>query len=106
MAEANGRIPEAELRARLDVLKTAPELPPAGLPPERITVIDSVDDPLIPPPWRAMVRARLNPGAAFGFRWGGHFPYLCRPAPYSALIAARLGLEPLQGWGPGPEHAA
>lgn len=106
MAEVNGRIPEAELRARLDVLKTAPELPPAGLPPERITVIDSVDDPLIPPPWRAMVRARLNPGAAFGFRWGGHFPYLCRPAPYSALIAARLGLEPLQGWGPGPEHAA
>ena len=106
MAEVNGRIPEAELRARLAVLKTAPELPPCGLPPERITVIDSADDPLIPPPWRAAVRARLAPGAAFRFDWGGHFPYLCRPDLYSGLIAARLGLAPLAGWGPGPEHSA
>jgi len=106
MAEVNGRIPEAELRARLDALKTAPALPPCPLPPEAVTVIDSADDPLIPPAWREGVRARLAPGAAFQFRWGGHFPYLCRPDLYSALIAARLGLAPLTGWGAGPGHAA
>jgi pimeloyl-ACP methyl ester carboxylesterase len=107
MAEVGGRIPEPELRARLDVLKRAPELPACPLPPARITVIDAADDPLIPPEWRAAVRARLNPGAAFGFVTGGHFPYLARPDLYTALIAARLGLAPLPAaWGPGPEHAA
>lgn len=107
MAEVGGRIPEPELRARLDVLKHAPELPDCPLPPDRITVIDAADDPLIPPDWRAAVRARLKPGAAFGFLSGGHFPYLARPALYTALIAARLGLAPLPAaWGPGPEHAA
>lgn len=107
MAEVGGRIPEPELRARLDVLKTAPELPPCPLPPDRVTVIDAEDDPLIPAPWRAAVRARLSPGAAFGFAHGGHFPYLARPDLYTALIAARLGLEPTPAaWGPGPEHRA
>ncbi len=107
LAEVGGRIPEPELRARLAVLKGAPELPPCPLPPERITVIDAADDPLISPDWRAGVRARLGPGAAFRFLSGGHFPYLARAGLYTALIAARLGLEPLPAaWGPGPEHAA
>lgn len=107
MAEVGGRIPEPELRARLDVLKRAPELPDCPLPPERVTVIDAADDPLIPPEWRRAVRARLNPGATFGFVTGGHFPYLARPDLYTGLIAARLGLAPLPtAWGPGPEHSA
>lgn len=107
LAEIAGRIPAPELRARLQVLKTAPELPPCPLPADRITVIDAEDDPLIPPDWRAAVRARLRPGAAFRFLSGGHFPYLARPALYTALIAAQLGLEPLPAaWGTGPEHAA
>lgn len=107
LAEVAGRIPAAELRARLAVLKTAPELPPCPLPQERITVIDAADDPLIPPEWRLAVRARLKPGAAFRFLSGGHFPYLARPDLYTGLIAARLGLAPLpEAWGPGPEHAA
>lgn len=106
-AEVGGRIPEGELRARLQVLKSAPELPACPLPSDRITVIDADDDPLIPPDWRAAVRARLRPSAAFGFRTGGHFPYLARPALYTALIAGRLGLAPLPAaWGPGPEHRA
>jgi pimeloyl-ACP methyl ester carboxylesterase len=107
LAEVAGRIPEAELRARLAVLKGAPELPACALPPAAVTVIDAADDPLIPPEWRAGVRARLAPGAAFRFRSGGHFPYLARPALYTALIAARLGLEPMPAaWGAGPEHEA
>ncbi|MCC6008181.1 MAG: alpha/beta hydrolase [Rhodobacteraceae bacterium] len=73
-AEIAGRIPEPELRARLSVLKNAPELPACPLPPERITVIDAEDEPLLPADWRAAVRARLSPGAAFAFAHGGHFP--------------------------------
>jgi len=106
-AELNGRIPEPELRARMDVLKGADELPPCPLPPAGITVIDAADDPLIPPEWRSRVRRQQNAGATFRFRTGGHFPYLARPALYTAVIRARMGLAPLSAeWGAGPEHTA
>lgn len=90
--EVGGRIPEAELRMRLKALKTAPELPPLPLPQHRIVTIEADDDPLIPPQMRAGVRARIAPGTAYRFRWGGHFPYVVRPDLYTALIEQTLGL--------------
>lgn len=97
LAEAAGRIPEGQMRARLDAIKTGPALPAAGSTP--CTVIDSADDPLIPPPMRAAVRARLAGAETFHFRAGGHFPYLVRPALYTAILRARLGLAAApEGW--------
>jgi len=92
MAEVGGRIPELELRARLNALKNGPELPPLDLPRENIATIESVDDPLIPPPMRDAVRARLAPSVAYRFEWGGHFPYVARPDLYVALLEEQLGL--------------
>lgn len=107
IAEVGGRIPEGEMRARLNALKRGPELPATPLPPAALTVIDAADDPLIPPPMRAAVRARLPGATGFHFRWGGHFPYVLRPALYSSLILSRLGLAPLdQGWTGSPEFEA
>lgn len=91
-AEAGGRIPEAELRARLRTLKQAPELPAPRIAADRIATVESDDDPLIPPPMRDAVRARLSPARAFRFVWGGHFPYVVRPDAYTAAIEGRLGL--------------
>jgi len=95
LAEVGGRILEGEMRARLAALKHGPELPPTGLPASAMTSIESTDDPLIAPPMRDAVRARLPGAAGFRFLWGGHFPYVLRPELYTNLIAARLGLEPL-----------
>jgi len=95
LAEAGGRILENELRARLDAIKTGPVLPPLSNTADSATTIESVDDPLIVPPMRDAVRARNAPAAAFRFLWGGHFPYLLRPALYTNILKARLGLEPL-----------
>jgi pimeloyl-ACP methyl ester carboxylesterase len=106
LAEVGGRIPEPELRRRLLGLKEGPVLPPCPLPPERITTIESDDDPLIPPPMRAAVRARLSPGVAYRFLSGGHFPYVARPALYTALLRERLGLAPRSGWTAGAEPQA
>lgn len=101
MAELNGRIPEAELRARMDVLKGAGELPACPLPPDAVTLIDAQDDPLIPVEWRHRLRGQLDAGAGFRFHTGGHFPYLVHPALYTAAIRFRLGLTPLDpGWMP------
>lgn len=95
LAEVGGRILEGEMRARLSALKHGPELPAISLPGAALTTIESTDDPLIPPPMRDAVRARLPGAAGFRFLWGGHFPYVLRPQLYTNLIAARLGLEPL-----------
>ncbi|MFC1457238.1 alpha/beta fold hydrolase [Microvirga arabica] len=106
MAEVGGRISEPELRARLNALKHGPELPPLGLPRERIATIESADDPLIPPPMREAVRTRLNPSVAYRFEWGGHFPYVARPELYTALLEEQLGLAATHdSWGEGELRA-
>ncbi|MDN2565428.1 alpha/beta hydrolase [Aquibium sp. A9E412] len=106
LAEVGGRIPEAELRTRLKALKHGAELPPVGLAPARIATVEGDDDPLIPPPMRAAVRARLKPATAYRFAWGGHFPYVVRPALYTTLIEERLGLvgDGRTAWGGGAER--
>ena len=106
MGEVNGRIPEAELRARLKATKFAPDLGPVSLPAERIITIEADDDPLIPPEMRAMVRAHLKPGIAYRFLSGGHFPYVARPAEYTALLEQAMGLEASgPDWGQEKERA-
>lgn len=103
LAEVESRIPIEELRARLAALKHGPELPPPGPAREDIAVVESDNDPLIPPPMREMVRERLSPTRVFRFRGGGHFPYVERPADYTALLEERLGLAPAGGhWPSGP----
>lgn len=102
LQEAGGRILEGELRARLSALKFGPELPPVSLPGDRIVTIEADDDPLIPAEMRNAVRARLQPGVSYCFAWGGHFPYVVRPAPYTAILAGELDLGAKDtGWGSG-----
>ncbi|WP_187972763.1 alpha/beta fold hydrolase [Aquibium microcysteis] len=107
LQEAGGRILEPELRARLDALKTAQELPPMGLPGDRIFTVEADDDPLIPPQMRAAVRARLRPAVAYRYLHGGHFPYIARPALYTAMLEQIMGLSGTgHDWGAGPERSA
>lgn len=106
LEDARGRIPEAELRARLMALKAAPALPAPAQAAARIAVIESDDDPLIPAPMRAAVRAALRPARVFRFAHGGHFPYIARPDLYAAAVGEVLGLGPAAGWGEGAERTA
>lgn len=93
LQEAGGRILEAELRARLSALKFGPELPEPTIDSTKIVTIEVDDDPLIPPQMREAVRARLTPSVAYRFTDGGHFPYLARPADYTALLEQVMGLN-------------
>lgn len=92
LAEVAGRIPEGELRARLNALKTAPVLDRPSLPPEAISIVESGDDHLIRPPMQMQLRESLPHGRLYRFNWGSHFPYLTRPDDYTALLAEVLGL--------------
>lgn len=106
MGEVNGRILEPELRTRLKALKSAPELPPLDLPLERVFTIEADDDPLIPAEMRAAVRERLSPVVAYRFLSGGHFPYVARPADYTAMLEQAMGLVVTgPDWGSGGERS-
>ncbi len=106
MDEVNGRIPEPELRARLRVLKYAPEPPVQTLKSAQIVTVESDDDPLIPPEMRAAVRAHLTPSVTYRFAEAGHFPYVVRPGEYTALIEQAMGLAGTgPDWGNGETRA-
>lgn len=92
--EVNGRIPESELRARLQALKSAPKLPEESLPHAQIFTVECDDDHLIAPPMRVALRARLRPGRAFRFKAASHFPYVTRPDAYTAMLREVVGLSP------------
>ena len=93
LAEVDGRIPEAELRARLQALKTAPDLPAQTVPRDRVFTIESDDDHLIAPPVRAALRTALSPARAYCFEMASHFPYVTRPDSYTAILREVLGLD-------------
>ncbi|MCF6233581.1 MAG: alpha/beta hydrolase [Rhodobacteraceae bacterium] len=104
LAEVAGRIPEAELRARLQALKHAPDLPGQTLERAAIFTVQSDDDHLITPSWRKAVRDALNPARAFRFREASHFAYVARPDDYSAMLNEILGLtQPGSHWPIGQE---
>ena len=106
LAEVGGRIPEAELRARLNAIKRGPDLPPLNMARDKVATIEGADDPLIPPAMREAVRARLKPAVAYRFEWGGHFPYIARPGLYLSLLEEQLGLAVTgKGWGGGEVRA-
>ena len=92
LKESGGRILEPELRARLSALKFGPDLPPVPHDKAAIVTVDADDDPLIPAEVRQAVRERLSPGVAYRFRHGGHFPYVVRPADYTAMLEQVMGL--------------
>ncbi|MWD29215.1 alpha/beta fold hydrolase [Aquicoccus sp. SCR17] len=98
IAEAEGRILEDEMRARLKALKLAQPLPAQSLPHEARFTIESDDDHLIPAPIRQEVRDALEPARAYVFAEGTHFPYLSRPEAYTALLREVLGLPVDSPW--------
>lgn len=99
LGEANGRILEGELRARLSALKFGPELNENH---NDVVTIETKDDPLIQEDMRDAVRARLNPKTSYRFLWGGHFPYVVRPNEYISLLEENMGLDVTgPSWGEG-----
>lgn len=100
LAEVGGRIPEIELRSRLNGIKKAPPLPKLDFPKDKIATIEGDDDPLISKEMREEARALLQPGTSYRFAWGGHFPYVVRPDLYVSLLETELGLPVTgEGWG-------
>lgn len=78
------------LKARVLAVATGKAVPELALPPDRIALIDSEDDPLIPASTRADMRRRYKRAAHYSFPVGGHYPYITRPADYTAILARHI----------------
>ena len=78
------------LKARVLAVAGGGEVPVVPLSPDKVTVIDCDDDPLISAAGREDVVRRYPGAELLRLPVGGHYPYITRPAAYNALIERRL----------------
>jgi pimeloyl-ACP methyl ester carboxylesterase len=91
--ELVGRCQGAELlHARLLAVQRAAPVPTLGVPDERVLLVECDNDPLIPPPMRAALRAAHPQARHVTVPDGGHYPYLLRAEAYNEAVGAFLGL--------------
>jgi pimeloyl-ACP methyl ester carboxylesterase len=91
--ELVGRRQSAELlRARMLAVQLATPVPVLAVPDERLLIVESDDDPLIPPPMRAALRAAHPAARCTVIEGGGHYPYITRAAAYDAAVGDFLEL--------------
>ncbi len=88
--ELDHHLPPRAPKLRLAALLALKSAPKADLPADRITVIDSTDDPLIPAAVRENVCGAYPDAHHHRFETGGHFPYVTRADDYNALLVERL----------------
>ena len=80
------------MKARVMAVQAAPAVPPLEMAGERITIIDCMDDPLLPRAVQEDV-VRRYPGARHvRLDSGGHYPYIVRTADYVAVLRQALGV--------------
>lgn len=81
------------MKARVLAVQAAPAVPKLGIPAERITILDTEDDPLLPREVQDDV-VRTYPGARHvRLPSGGHYPYVLRAKEYNAVLSRALGLD-------------
>jgi len=91
--ELVGRCQAPELlRARMLAVQRATPLPPLGLPDAQLLIVECDNDPLIPPPMRAALRAAYPGAQSVVIEGGGHYPFLLRAEAYERAVAGFLGL--------------
>jgi pimeloyl-ACP methyl ester carboxylesterase len=89
--ELMGRCQPAEtLRARMLAVQLAVPVPPLGVPGNRILLVECDDDPLIPPPMRAALRAKHPDARHEALPRGGHYPYILQAEAYAAAVGPFL----------------
>jgi len=80
------------MKARVLAVQAAPAVPPLDVAGARITIIDCLDDPLLPRAVQDDV-VRRYPGAHHvRLDSGGHYPYIVRTADYIATLKQALGI--------------
>ena len=73
-------------KARALALARGRAVPALTIAVERITLIDTADDPVIAPPLREELLARYAGARHVTLPSGGHYPYLADPAGYAAAL--------------------
>lgn len=80
------------IKARVLALQAAPAAPKLKVPDSRITVLDCLDDPLLPRVVQDGMVQRYPKARHVRMKFGGHYPYILRPDEYCAALERSLGL--------------
>lgn len=72
----------------LGVVQSQP-CPPLPIRPERITILDCEDDPLIPVAARTRLRNQYPDAQHITLKTGAHYPHLLNPEEYEATLLQR-----------------
>ncbi|MBP6503257.1 MAG: alpha/beta hydrolase [Rhodoferax sp.] len=78
------------MKARVLAVQAAPAVPPLTLAHERITIIDCMDDPLLPRAVQDSVVKRYPRARHVRLSGGGHYPYVMRAEEYNAVLEQAL----------------
>ena len=78
------------MKARVLAVQAAPAVPPLTLAHERITIIDCMDDPLLPRAVQDSVVKRYPRARHVRLSGGGHYPYVMRAEEYNAVLEQTL----------------
>lgn len=87
----HGQTPEL-LRDRMLAVQRAAPVPALAVPDDQLLLIECDNDPLIPPPMRAALRAAHPGSGSVIVEGGGHYPYLLRPEAYDRAVQGFLRL--------------
>lgn len=80
------------IKARVLAVQAAPAVPRLAVPENRITVLDCLDDPLLPRAVQDGMVQRYKGASHVRMKVGGHYPYILRPDEYCAVLERALGL--------------
>jgi pimeloyl-ACP methyl ester carboxylesterase len=91
LLELVGHRQSAELlKSRMVGVQMSKPLPSPRIPTARVLLIDCDNDPLIPAPMRAAIRAHYGGAACQTIVGGGHYPYIVKSVEYNAAVGAFL----------------
>lgn len=82
--------PFSTLKSRAMALALCQPVGPVPLSPERIVIIDSDDDPVVPPEAREALRERYRDSKHYNIAGGGHYPAIFVPDAFAQAISASV----------------
>lgn len=93
LALVGGRQSAESLRSRALALQVAAPAGPLGVADENILIVECDNDPLVPAPARAALRARHPDARVVVVAGGAHHPYVLRAERYNAEVGRFLEID-------------
>ena len=87
----DGRQDAETLKSRFMGIARATPCPALPIPPAHVRIIETQDDPVVPPAARAALRGHYPDAVVHSLEFGGHYAHIANAEAYAAAIVEGLG---------------